>query len=556
MFKRKIENAIQSATGIDTLQIDVPSLDTFGDYSSNVALQLKGEGSPREKAQKLLAVLQSDHVLTEIIEKIEIAGPGFINFWIKKEKLLELLVEPFSEVFSSSDRTYMVEFAHPNTHKAFHIGHLRNITTGETLVRLLEATGTKVIRANYQGDVGPHIAKCLWGIKDLQEEHPADTHARASYLGKAYAHGNSKYEEDSTVKEEIDEINKLLYQEGDNEWTDLYRQTRQWSLDYFEMIYKRVNSHFDRLYFESESAPVGIALARQAQSEGILVDGESGAVVFPGEKYGLHTRVFITGKGTPTYECKDVGLAKMQLEEYNPDKILHIVANEQKAYFEVVFKALEEIIPESKGREVHVVYGFVRLKDGKMSSRKGNVILGEQLLDDAKEAIMKTYGTEASIAEMVAVAAVKYSFLKVGTGQDIAFDLKESISLEGNSGPYLQYTYARANSVLQRAQSINLSSQFQCAQVIDTLNDEELSVLRLLPKFSEVVQDAANSFSPNLLCNYLFELAQRYNTFYNKHRILEAEDGIKELRLSLTHATGRVLFKGLKLLGIEAPERM
>jgi arginyl-tRNA synthetase len=532
-------------------EVEVTENSDFGDYSSSVALSHK---PPREFAEKLVVKLKADKKLGEIVDKIESAGPGFINFWLKKDVLVDNLIqiEEEKEKYGTSDlfkgQKIMFEFAHPNTHKSFHIGHLRNITTGETLSRIFEANGAEVIRANYQGDVGLHIAKALWGINKLGFTDPKEVRARAEFLGKAYAVGAKAYEEDEKVKEEIHEINGKVYDKSDDNLNRLYKETRTWSLDYFAEIYKRVYTKFDRLYFESEVFESGREIAKDALKKGILKESD-GAVIFPGSEYGLHDRVFISGKGVPTYEAKDLGLAKLQFSEYNPDKLIHTVGPEQIAYFQVVFKALEFIEPETKGREIHVPYGWVRLKEGKMSSRTGNVVLGEWLLDEAKSSIKKSYDTEEEIAEKIAVGAVKYSFLKTGLGQDIAFDLKESISLEGNSGPYLQYTVARTNSVLAKKSA---SKNFTLQEA--DLSDEELMVLRTLIEFSEVIESAAKSYSPNLLCNYLYDLAQKYNGFYNKDKIIGGEN--EEFRLALTAGTGQVLKNGLKILGIQTPEKM
>lgn len=544
-MKKKIEKIL----GFEIETIENPE---FGDYSSNVAMSQK---SPHEFAQKEVEKLRVNKELGEYVDKIEVAGPGFINFWLKKDILLSNLIQIDSEKekYGINDQfkgqKIMFEYAHPNTHKAFHIGHLRNITTGEALSRIFEANGASVVRANYQGDVGLHIAKAIWGINKLGFIDPGNVKARAEFLGKAYSTGATIYEEDEIAKEEIYEINGKIYDKSDESINTIYKETRTWSLDYFDQIYKRVYTKFDRLYFESEVYESGKEIALDALKKGILKESE-GAVVFPGSEYGLHDRVFISGKGVPTYEAKDLGLAKLQFSEYNPDKIIHTVGPEQSAYFQVIFKALEFIEPETKGREIHIPYGWVRLRQGKMSSRTGNVVLGEQILNDAKEAIKKSYSTETDTAEMIAVGAVKYSFLKTGLNQEIAFDLTESISLEGNSGPYLQYTVARTNSVVLKAKDGGNIK----ADTKNDLNSEELMILRSLVRFPEVIETAAKSYSLNLLCNYLYDLAQKYNGFYNKHKIIGSNN--EELRLKLTSAVGQVLKNGLKLLGIQTPERM
>lgn len=565
MIREKIIRELERITGYKSIKLDVSDNLEHGDYATNIALieSKRQNKNPLELAKEIKDKI-SRYKDIEILEKIEVAGPGFLNFWIKEEALKQ---EIDSNLKLEKGKKYMVEFAHPNTHKAFHIGHLRNIITGECLVRLLEVAGNEVVRANYQGDVGLHIAKALFGIQKIGFREPESARDKAQYLSEAYVLGNSEYEENEQSKERIIQINKSLYSKSDEELNILYEKTRQWSLDYFESIYKRVDSHFDRYYFESEIADRALELIREAKEKGILEESDR-ATVYKGEKDGLHTRVFLTREGNPTYEGKDLALAELQFKEYNPEKIIHIVGPEQTEYFKVVFKVIEKLFPEHQDKELHVPYGWVKLKDGKMSSRKGNVVLGEWLLDEAKNKILEKYKTNPDIAEEIAIGAVKYSFLKAGLNQEIAFDINESISLEGNSGPYLQYTYARTQSVLQK--SIASSSRTSEArsgiqiphkkilrfhrQVRDDMNQEERAVLFTLSRFTDVLVDAAETYSPNTLCNYLFELAQNFNTFYNAHKIVGSEN--EEFRLWLTGKTGERIKKGLELLGIKSPSKM
>lgn len=565
MIKDKIIKVLAevSDTPAEKVGLELTDNPSFGDYSTNVALILAKEKGikPRDLAEEFAGKLRENDNLKSVIEKIEVAGPGFINFWLKNDVLFDNLMQIASEKekYGTSDwgkgNKYMFEFAHPNTHKAFHIGHLRNITTGESLSRFYEAVGYEVIRVNYQGDVGLHIAKTLYGIEKIGFTDPKDTKARAEYLGKAYAAGSKAYEEDEGAKKEIHEINGKIYKGSDPEVNKLYKETRSWSLEYFAEIYKRVGTKFDRLYFESEVAESGKEISVRALKDGIL-ERSKGAVIFPGSKYGLHDRVFITGEDVPTYEGKELGLGKLQFDEYTPDMIVHCVGPEQAGYFQVLFKALEMIFPETKGKELHVPYGWVKLKNGKMSSRTGQVVLGEWLLDEAKKKLLEIHKMKDGVAEQVAVGAVKYSFLKTGLTQELAFDLNESISIEGNSGPYLQYTAARANSVLCKAEFPISNFQFPNKLKIKNLKlkVEEESVLRSLSRFSEVISMSAKMYSPNLLCNFLYDLAQKFNGFYNKDKIIGSDN--EDFRLALTFGVGQVLKNGLNLLGIQAPERM
>jgi arginyl-tRNA synthetase len=410
-----------------------------------------------------------------------------------------------------------------------------------------------------------HIAKCLWAMLKLPEFDPAsvrdkEIHAKVEFLGKAYAAGSTRFEADDAVKAEIGVINKQIYAK-DPAIYDIYKETRQWSLDYFAGIYARVGSHYDRLYFESETYEAGKKTVLEGVSKGIFEESD-GAVIFPGEKYGLHTRVFITKEGNATYEGKDMGLAPLQHKEYHPDLIMHVLGPEQYSYTRVIFKALDLLFPETAHRQFHKTYGWVKLKHGKMSSRTGQVVLGEWLLDEAKTSIYEilkqsksNYSKEdqENIAEHCAIAAVKYAFLRVSTDQEIAFDIKESVSFDGDSGPYLMYSYARCKSVLRKAEEKSLVSGITADSA---MNAEEKSLARALFFFPEIVADAARELSPNILCKYLFELAQAYNLFYQKNPILTAEASSLTLRLMLTTAVSQVLQNGLSLLGIATVERM
>jgi arginyl-tRNA synthetase len=319
-------------------------------------------------------------------------------------------------------------------------------------------------------------------------------------------------------------------------------------LEYYDTFYSRFTSKFDKLYFESEVAEEGKKIVRQ--NTGKIFSESDGAVIFKGEKFGLHTRVFITSDGNTTYEGKDMALAYKQYADFPFDLNIHIVANEQTGYFQVVIKALELIDPKFKGREYHLPMGMVNLIGRKISSRTGDILTVDGLLDEVKE-LLPVKSAE-KINEAVAIGAVKYSVLKTHPTLNVAFDIKQSVNLQGNSGPYLQYTYARTKSVLAKSQMAvsRIKADY-------TVNKEELHILNYLYRFPEAVEEAAKRYSPNLVCNYLYELAQRFNTFYNQHSILSADNDItRELRLNLTSAVSQILANGMRLLGIEALERM
>lgn len=559
MIRNQVVNALEKATGIKNPALEFPENEQFGDYSSNAALVLSKERgvSPRKLAEEIVSKLEANKQFSEIVEKIEVAGPGFINFWLKKDTLVGNLIqidkekEKYGQLDFLKKKKIVLEFTDPNPFKEFHIGHLYTNTVGESLSRLLGAVGAEIKRVNYQGDIGLHVAKAIWGMLSkfrnesvsLNDLNKKPLEGRIKFMGEAYALGARAYEEDGVSKEEINSLNKKIF-DKDPETLPVYQKGREWSLEYFEKIYKRLGTKFDSYYFESEVGRVGAEIVKENLEKGIF-EKSNGAIIFPGSKYGLHDRVFINSLGLPTYEAKELGLAPTKYKNFKYDESIIITGNEINDYFKVLIKAMTLIYPELGQKTKHIGHGMVRLPEGKMSSRTGKVVTGEFLLDSVKGEAEKI---NKDSAEMVAIAAVKYSFLKVGIGNNITFDIGESLSLEGNSGPYLQYTVARTNSVLEK-----VDKKFS-AKKATRLNEEEISTLRTLIRFSDVIETAAKNYSPNLICNYLYELASKYNAFYNKHRILDSDN--LEFRLSLTSATGQVLKNGLILLGINAPERM
>lgn len=649
------------------ISIEHPGNFNYGDFSTSIAFQIasKVRKNPREVAEKVASRVNQyierhqtityptdskyqkglkklpksekakNHTFSEIFEKAHADGPGFINLWIRKELLITELVEvlnrknfvrsrkntvlpapPVARVLRK--KKIMVEFAHPNTHKEFHIGHLRNITLGESITRILESTGARLFRANYEGDVGLHVAKAIWGVRiilkrdrlDIESVRVFSPREKANFLGRGYALGSKVYEEDEDAKKAIIKLNKTIYL--DPKQVELWEETRSWSLDYFDSVYKRLGTHFDRLFFESEAEKPGRKMVEAGLAKGLFIKDPDGSIYFPGEKYGLNNCVFVTQENYATYEGKDVALESMEYEVFPYDLDIHVVAHEQKNFFEIAFKALELLSPVQKGKQFHLAYGMVNLKGSKLSSRSGHVITADYLIDEAKKKIkeiMKRTSVKAielssiqavrdsnsaenakveEIAENVAVASVKYSMLRVNPKMDIAFDLEESVSLEGDSGPYLLYTYARCRSVMSKAGLSDLSLYSRKSRTflksLTGINEEENLLLRTLYRFPESVIHSAKTLSPNLLCSFLFDLSQKFNLFYNKHSILTPEvrnqksevgqptthnpsfvpnkggPQDKQLttnfRLFLTTATAEILQEGLTLLGIPTVESM
>ncbi|MGI8419477.1 MAG: arginine--tRNA ligase [Candidatus Levyibacteriota bacterium] len=598
MLKQEIKKLIEkelASLGVEVLVVvDYPADPAHGDYASNVALiSAKKLGkNPKEVAQEIAEKMRMKNKEWQMFEKIDIAGPGFLNFWIKYDILVASNTSLDVEMGIFHEKKIVVEYTDPNPFKELHIGHLYSNIIGESLSLLFEASGAQVRRVDYYGDVGMHVAKSLWGLlKKMKQDNVSLTDLRQqpltdriTYLGEGYALGSNAYANDLTVVEEIKDINYLVYMSGQEYlqkklgWQpqidyhqylhaenkslytkvkELYEAGKDWSLENFERLYKRLGTTFDNYYPESIAGERGYKIVKDNIATGIFVESE-GAVIFPGEKYGLHNRVFINKLGLPTYEAKELGLAPWKYEDEPYDLSFIVTATEIAGYFGVLIEALKQVNPELGKKTKPILHGMVRLPEGKMSSRWGNVISVGWLLDEAKARVMSRMSDEIldkeAIAEMVGLAAIKYAFLKSSIGKDIVFDLEESVNFEGNSGPYLQYTYTRAKSVLDKAGKGE--GGFDISRTKIKFTSDERRLLCLLARFPEIVDEAATRYAPQVLCTYLFELAQTFNLFYQKSPILKTEEDIRAFRLHLTDKTGAVLKRGLHLLGISVPDHM
>ncbi len=541
----------------DLYKVDIePELsrpaEQFGDYSTNLALQLAGRLNkpPREIAEALAAKLTSPDVASA-----EVAGPGFINLTLSDAALLKNL--DAKPVQSLAGQEILVEFGDPNPFKEMHIGHLYSYIVGDAISSLLDASGAQVRHLSYHGDVGLHVAKAIFGMRELKS--PAKEPGVA-FLGEAYAYGSQKYDEDAIAKAQIEQINQAVYSGDDPEVTQLHQMGVELTFKDFDRTLNLLGINTDKRYLESQTSGPGIELVKK--NIGKVFKESQGAIIFEGEKVGLHTRVFITSKGVPTYETKDLGLVKLKDQDY--PKAAHsivITANEQNEYFKVMMAALTEINPQLAAKMTHLGHGFVNLTSGKMSSRTGNVYPAMELLLAVKAAVHEQY-PDSAVRKQVTFAAVKYAFLKHRLGSDIVLDIKESIGLEGNSGPYLQYAYARARSILDKSdpQGHSRVGGNPVDWIPDQAGDDgrlepaERSLARKISEFPEVVELATAELLPSHVATYLYELAQAFNRFYEANRVID--DPRQATRLKLVEAYADVLKNGLGLLNITAPDKL
>ncbi len=551
-MKLKIKKIIEAVVGKDVpnFSVEIPGDKNNGDYSTNVALILgKQSGkNPREIAESIKEKIEKN----SLFEKIEVAGPGFINFFVADKVFIDILKSVDknygrAESFKKS-RRIIIDYTDPNPFKEFHIGHLMSNAIGESLSRIFEFQGGEVKRACYQGDVGMHVAKAIWGKINGAENLE---------WGTAYAYGAKMFEENEEKKKEIIELNKKIFEKSDAKINRLYDEGKKLSLKHFSEIYNKLDTKFDYFIFESQVMEIGKKIVEAGLKNGVFENGENGAIIFKGEEFGLHTRVFINSEGLPTYEAKDLGLAEVKYKKYKYDKSIVVTANEQNDYFKVMLCAMDKVLPKLAEKTMHVSHGMLRLPEGKMSSRTGKVITGEALIEKVEELVKEkikdrnlSENESKEIIEGVAIGAIRYSVLKQSAGSDIIYDFDKSISFEGDSGPYLQYAYTRAQSVLRKAKEEGIKLSFR--KVTDKITQLE----KIISRFPEAILRAEQNYEPHFISLYLAELAGIFNTYYAENKIVDKADEFSPYRVALANAFSLVMKNGLWLLGIKTLEKM
>lgn len=528
---------------------------THGDFATNVALLYakKAGQNPRQFAEAIV-----DKLSTKIpgVEKITVAGPGFINFHLTRsffaQQIERAIIDGDSWGASTdeSNEVVLFEYTSPNLFKPLHVGNLVGNIIGESVSRLLENAGATVYRINYPSDVGLTVAKGVWGLQKTGGD-PSDITA----LGEAYRFGNEKYENDAEAKTEIESVNHSLYA-GDNPLlSELRAKGIATSRTRLSRLCHMLGTKFDTEILESEASPTGQSIVQK--NIGKIFKESGGAVVFEGERYGLHTRVFLSSQGLPTYEAKDVGNFVLKQRKYpNWTQSIVVTGNEQTEYFKVIMAAITELFPSAQSKRLeHIPTGFLTLTTGKMSSRKGNILSGELLIEEVRQtALERAKGTRAEnieeLSTQIAVAALKYQILRQKIGSDIVFDKQHALSFEGDSGPYLQYTHARLMSVLEKAESVGITQSIQFPP------DHQYEVEHLIYRFPEVVADATRERGPHKIVGYLIELAGAFNSFYAQGKIIDEYDASASYRVAIAKAVQITIKNSLHLLGIAAPRKM
>jgi arginyl-tRNA synthetase len=557
------------------LVLEHPANLDHGDFSTNLAFQIKAKHLRDEPLKKLTAWDLANKIvntwremgLPEYLVKIEVAKPGFINLWLKNEVLVSQLDQVLKkkEKYGSSDlgkgKTVVVDYSAPNIAKPFGVGHLRSTIVGQAIYNLYQFLGFKTIGDNHLGDWGTQFGKLIVAIKKWGGRKKLNMDRLLELYVKFHRQATKNLK---LVKEGRAWFKKL--EEGDPEAKRIWKKCVDISMEEFNRIYDLLQVEIDYAYGESfyiykDKMP---AVIERAKRKKVAVKSQ-GALVIKFKKLGLPPAIILKSDGATTYETRDLATIAYRKKRWHPDLYIYEVGAEQKLHFQQTFAAAVKLGYGKPDQFVHMAHGFFQLPSGKkMSTRAGSSVQLEGVLKEAikrAEKIIKVSGTskdlgkkqQKEVAHAVGIGAIKYFDLMHHHTSNIIFDWEKMFQLEGNSAPYLQYTHARCQSVFKKGKvkKLSLSDSF------GELEAEELVLLRTLYKFPEVVVQAAESFSPNLLCSFLFDLAQKYNLFYKRHSILKASDPeAVKLRLALTFAVGQILRNGLNLLGIKAPKRM
>lgn len=559
--KEQIIKALRRVTGEKEIDLEFSEREEFGDYSSNIALVLAKEKktNPQKLAEEIAGKINKKAGLPAVAS----AKAGFINFRLTRSILVSELskiqkeMDRYGQSNEGYDKTVVIDYSSPNIAKRFGIGHLRSTVIGQALYNLYKSLDYKVIGDNHLGDWGTQFGVLLFQIvrKNLD---PAKL--SIDELESLYVDFHKEEEKDPSLHEGVKLWFKKL-EEGNVQAKKIWQALVAVSNTEFDRIYKRLGVCLDYAYGESfyqEKMPQILAEARAKK----IAKKSKGAEII--EFPDLPPAMLTKSDGTTTYFTRDLATVRYRLDTWQPDLFIYEVGAEQTLHFKQLFAAIKLLGWVKKEQFVHVAHGLIRFEHGKMSTRKGQVVKLEEILDEAVARARKLGNSDEKTAQAVGIGSVKYFDLSHQPTGDIIFDWEKMFLLEGNSGPYLQYTVARCNSVLAKSKKQKVKSKNTNKNL--KINDEEMAVLRKLFRFPEIIAAAAKSYSPNLLCNFLFDLAQKFNAFYNKHRILPTDSThqvksantwrVSELRIMLTAAVGQVLKNGLDLLGIQTPERM
>ncbi|MCD8165234.1 MAG: arginine--tRNA ligase [Bacteroides sp.] len=570
------------------IQIQKTKKEFEGHYTVVVFPFLKiSRKSPEQTAQEIGTYLQQNEPSIDAFNVIK----GFLNLTIAEASWLEMLNSIHQDqefgIKNAGENSplVMIEYSSPNTNKPLHLGHIRNNLLGNALANIIAANGNKVVKTNIVNDRGIHICKSMLAWQKYGNgETPASSGKKGDHLvGDYYVAFDQHYKaelaslmEKGMTKEEAEAASTLMnearemlvkWEAGDPQVRELWATMNGWVYEGFDETYRKLGVSFDKIYYESETYLVGKDKALEGLEKGIFYRKEDGSVWADLTAEGLDHKLLLRADGTSVYMTQDIGTAKLRFDDYPINKMIYVVGNEQNYHFQVLSILLDKLGFEWGKGLVHFSYGMVELPEGKMKSREGTVVDADDLVEEMIRTALETsveLGKQenasqeelAETARIVGLGALKYFILKVDARKNMTFNPKESIDFNGNTGPFIQYTYARIQSVLRKAAAEGITVPQQLTGSLE-LNPKENSLIQMLSEFPEVVKQAGEDYSPSGIANYTYDLVKEYNQFYHDYSILREENTERKLfRLMLSQNVGKVIRTGMGLLGIEVPERM
>jgi arginyl-tRNA synthetase len=567
----------------EQIQVQKTRKDFTGDFTVVTFPLLRYSKLSPEETGTILGTYMQEH--STIVDGFNVIK-GFLNLEISQQYWKEFLdgelkEEAYGTLIADKDSPLvMIEFSSPNTNKPLHLGHVRNNLLGHSVARILKASGNRVQKVNLVNDRGIHICKSMLAWKkEANGADPESTGQKGDHLvGDYYVRfdqlykaevaalvdqGKSKQDAEAgtTVLEEAREMLRL-WEADDSEVRVLWEKMNAWVYKGFEETYRRMGISFDKTYYESNTYKLGRELVVRGVQDGVLYKKEDGSIWANLEDEGLDHKLLLRSDGTSVYMTQDVGTAHQRFEESGFDSHIYVVGNEQNYHFQVLAIVLKKLGYEWADRLFHLSYGMVELPEGKMKSREGTVVDADDLMDEMEATArqmseelgkLESFSEEEKnrIFRQVGMGALKYFILKVDPKKNMVFDPRESVDFNGNTGPFIQYTYARIRSVGRKGNEIE-----KCSSA-EALNEKEIALVRMMYEYPEILREASRALNPSLVANFLYELAKEFNQFYHDHSILSADSPAQvSQRLLLVEATGNIIESGMDLLGIEVPERM
>ena len=538
-------------------KIEVPANKKFGDFAFPCFLAAKKLSiSPNAVAVQLKEKFESN----EEFEKVEVVGP-YLNFYLNKvnftkRKLLDALnINRLSE--HGTPKNILIEFPSPNTNKPLHLGHLRNMAIGESVARILESVGNNVVRVNLYNDRGIHICKSMLAYKKFGENKEPDKKTD-HFVGDYYVMFSKLAKENESYNQEAQEM-LVQWEKGDAEVMSLWKKMNNWAYEGYEETFRLFGIKHDKCYYESEIFDKGKDIVLDALQKGVFSKRDDGAVIMDLTSQGLDQKVLLRPDGTTVYMTQDLCLAKLKEQNYSPDNSIYIVGNEQDYHFKVLFTILKKMGFEKQ--LTHLSYGMIELPEGKMKSREGTVVDADDFIEDvkqlAKTEIANRYGNmpEEELEHkglVIALAAIKYTLLKVNIFRNMVFNPQESINFEGDTGSYLLYSYARAHNILGKVDESVGSAEVNAE--IKAINEYEYELVKKVSEWAGVIINAADELNPSIVAHYSYELARVFNEFYHACPVLRGEN--VNVRIQLIKAFLAVMKKSLYVLGIDVLEKM